>query len=95
MKHSKAELESIVAALGSKQTGIEILGVMCSATGDDQVGWDAISIIKIKSDNAGTRMSNSLMVFKNGTELLITHDNYDIVDMLWTPFRQSFFTPEL
>jgi len=74
-----------------KMAGIEILGVMCSATGRDQQGMLAIQTSKWKHGNAGTPMPPTKMEFKNGNELIITDANFDDVDAIWTPFRQSFF----
>lgn len=75
----------------SKLTGIEILGVMCSATKEDQNGMIAIGFDKLTNTLAGTQMGATTMEFKNGSELVITDENFSEVDALWRPFRKSFF----
>ena len=74
-----------------KLTGIEILGVMCSATKEDQNGMIAIGFDKLTNTLAGTQMGATTMEFENGSELIITDENFSVVDALWRPFRKSFF----
>ena len=74
-----------------KKTGIEILGVMCSATKEDQNGMIAIGFDKLTNTMAGTQMGSTTMEFENGSELVITDENFSEVDALWRPFRKSFF----
>jgi len=74
-----------------KLTGIEILGVMCSATKEDQNGMIAIGFDKLTNTMAGTQMGSTTMEFENGSELVITDENFSEVDALWRPFRKSFF----
>ena len=74
-----------------KKTGIEILGVMCSATKEDQNGMIAIGFDKLTNTLAGTQMGSTTMEFENGSELVITDENFSEVDALWRPFRKSFF----
>ncbi len=74
-----------------KLTGIEILGVMCSATKEDQNGMLAVDRLKQKYNAAGQPMPSTLFEFKNGNELVITNDNFAQVDAAWTAFRASFF----
>ena len=75
----------------SKLTGIEILGVMCSATKKDQNGMIAIGFDKLTNTLAGTQMGSTTMEFENGNSLVITDENFSDVDALWRPFRKSFF----
>jgi hypothetical protein len=76
----------------SKLTGIEILGVMCSATKKDQTGMLAVGFNKLLADMAGQAFPSTKFEFENEAELVITADNYAAVQALWVPFRQSFFT---
>jgi hypothetical protein len=76
----------------SKVEGIEILGVMCSATKKDQTGMLAVGFNKLLADMAGQAFPSTKFEFENGTELVITADNYAAIQALWVPFRQSFFT---
>lgn len=75
----------------SKLTGIEILGVMCSAADEDQQGMIAIGFGHLKT---GAAFKPTKMKFKNGNELVINVDNIAAVEAIWLPFRQSFFTVE-
>jgi hypothetical protein len=71
-----------------KLTGIEIEGVMCSATKDDQAGLIAVlTAYQLQ----GAAFKPTLFEFVNGNSLLITKDNIQEVITKWTPFRQSFF----
>ena len=91
-----AKIEADKAAAekeASKLTGIEILGVMCSATKEDQNGMLAIGFDKLTNTMAGTKMGSTVMKFENGSELVVTDENFNAVDALWRPFRKSFFTP--
>jgi len=74
-----------------KKTGIEILGVMCSATKEDQMGLTAVGLdySMTGADFAATRFE-----FANGTTLVITADNFAAIYNLWVPFRRSFFKPK-
>lgn len=83
--------ERATARRALKLTGIEILGVMCSATKEDQQGMIAIGFDKLTNTMAGTQMGSTTMEFKNGSELVITDENFSEVDALWRPFRKSFF----
>jgi uncharacterized pyridoxal phosphate-containing UPF0001 family protein len=76
----------------SKLTGIEILGVMCSATKKDQTGMLAVGFNKLLADMAGQAFPSTKFEFENGTELVITNDNYGAIQDIWVPFRQDFFT---
>jgi hypothetical protein len=77
----------------SKLTGVLILGVMCSATKEDQTGMLAVDRLKQKYAARGLPMPPTLFEFKNGSELVITEENFDAVDLAWMTFRQEFFKP--
>ena len=77
----------------AKLSGIEILGVMCSATGKDQAGLTAVAVGAMRAQLAGQSFAPTNFTFENGTELVITPDNFAEIEAIWTPFRQSFFTP--
>ena len=76
-----------------KRTGIEILGVMCSATKEDQNGMVAVGTSKLMADMGGLPFTDTVFEFSNGNKLVITNDNFNTVYTAWVPFRQSFFTP--
>jgi len=84
---------AVNAEKDAKLKGIEILGVMCSATKEDQNGMLAIGFDKLTNTMAGTKMGSTVMKFENGSELVVTDENFNAVDALWRPFRKSFFTP--
>jgi hypothetical protein len=88
----KTTQDALEAITASKLTGIEILGVMCSATGKDQAGMLAVDRLKQKYDAAGAPMPSTKFDFKNGNSLTITNENFASVDAAWTAFRASFFT---
>ena len=75
-----------------KHAGIEILGVMCSATKDDQNGLTAIAAGVTLARAASTAFPDTVFQFSNGNSLTITDDNFNDIYSIWTPFRQSFFT---
>lgn len=77
----------------SKITGVEILGVMCSATGKDQAGLAAVAVGAMRAQMAGGTFAPTKFKFENGTELVITPENFAEIEAIWTPFRQSFFAP--
>jgi hypothetical protein len=93
MKHSQAELERIVAGAGAKLTGVEILGVMCSATGKDQAGLTAVAVGSMRAQLTGGVFADTAFQFENGSELIITAANFADIEAIWTPFRQSFYAP--
>ena len=71
-----------------KVTGIEINGVMCSATKDDQSGLIAVlTAYQLQ----GEAFKPTLFEFSNGSSLLVTKDNIKTLIGKWLPFRQSFF----
>ena len=77
----------------AKSTGIEILGVMCSATKDDQNGMVAVGTSKLMADMGGVPFADTVFEFTNGNKLVITAANFNQVYAAWVPFRQSFFAP--
>ena len=73
-----------------KVTGIEIEGVMCSATKDDQAGLIAVlTAYQLK----GAAFKPTSFKFENGNSFLVTKDNIQTLISKWLPFRQSFFIP--
>jgi len=77
-----------------KLSGIEILGVMCSATKDDQSGLNAVATGTMLARSAGQTLPPTRFKFENGNTLVITDNNFDEVYAKWAPFRQSFFAAE-
>jgi hypothetical protein len=91
---AKLEAESAAAAqAASKVEGIEILGVMCSATGKDQAGLSAVAVGAMRAEQAGQAFADTSFRFENGAVLTITPENFGAIEAIWTPFRQSFFSP--
>jgi len=99
---SKAEQEAAVvagdkvtktkaAAELSKRTGILILGVMCSATKDDQNGLTAVAMGVTLARMSSTTFPDTVFQFSNGNVLTITDANFNSIYAAWVPFRQSFF----
>jgi hypothetical protein len=92
---AEAERVAAEAATAAQETskveGIEILGVMCSATKKDQTGMLAVGFNKLLADAAGQAFPSTKFKFENGSELVITVDNYAAIQALWVPFRQTFF----
>jgi hypothetical protein len=82
---------AIVLQSDPKLTGVLILGVMCSATKKDQSGMLAVGFNKLLADAAGQALPSTKFEFDNGNELVITADNYSVIQALWVPFRQTFF----
>ena len=56
----------------SKQTGIEILGVMCSATKADQMGLTAVGLDYSMTTARGGTFADTKFNFGNGNTLVIT-----------------------
>ena len=77
-----------------KLTGIEIMGVMCSATKDDRDGLVAVALDHSMAVTAGEAFEDTNFKFANGNSLLITADNFTQVSTAWRAFRRSFFTPK-
>ena len=92
---AKLEAEAAEAAqAASKVEGIEILGVMCSATKEDQMGLTAVGLDYSMTAAAGNTFADTAFSFENGSKLVITNDNFTSIYNLWVPFRRTFFTPE-
>lgn len=77
-----------------KLAGVDLGGIMASATRHDQDGLTAISVGVIMARQAGSTFPDTLFEFVNGAELLITDSNFDGYFAAWSVFRQSFFKPE-
>ena len=77
----------------SKLAGIEILGVMCSATKADQMGLTAVGLDYSMTTAGGGTFGSTKFEFANGNTLVITADNFATIYNLWVPFRRSFFAP--
>jgi hypothetical protein len=92
MKRSQEELESIVALKGAKLNGVEILGVICSATKEDQMGLTAVGLDYSMTTAAGGTFADTEFNFQNGSKLIITNENFSTIYNLWVPFRRSFFS---
>ena len=71
-----------------KLIGVEFEGVMCSATADDQAGLAAV-LLAIQLQ--GEAFKPTRFEFDNGSELVITLENWQAFAAVWLPFRQSFF----
>lgn len=80
------------AAEADKLTGVEINGVMCSATKEDQNGLVAVAMEYNMKHSAGLTLADTVFKFENGNTLTITDSNFQSVYAAWAPFRQSFFT---
>jgi hypothetical protein len=74
-----------------KLVGIEIEGVMCSATRDDQNG---LAAVLLAFQMQGAQFKPTEFHFANGSKLLLTAKNIQAFAAVWMPFRQSFFQPE-
>jgi hypothetical protein len=90
----KAARDAAEAREMEKLTGIEILGVMCSATKDDQAGLNAVAAGTMLARSAGQTLPPTRFEFSNGNSLVITDANFNAIYATWTPFRQSFFGVE-
>ena len=74
-----------------KMTGVEILGVMCSATKEDQSGLSAVALGVTIARAGGQTFPPTRFEFENGNSLVITDANFNEIYGTWVPFRQSFF----
>lgn len=74
-----------------KLTGIDIDGVMCSATRDDQNGLVAVIVAYQLQQE---KFQPTEFQFVNGNKILLTAKNLPQFLAAWMPFRQSFFKPE-
>jgi len=86
----RAEIAAI-SKEASKLTGVEILGVMCSATKEDQNGLTAIAMGVTLARMSAATFPDTVFQFSNGNTLTITDANFDAVYAAWVPFRQTFF----
>jgi|TARA_R110000803_G_scaffold209737_2_gene279935 hypothetical protein len=77
-----------------KLSGVDLGGIMASATKSDQDGLTAVSVVVIMARAAGSTFEDTNFEFANGSELLITDSNFDGYFAAWSVFRQSFFKPE-
>lgn len=77
-----------------KRSGVDLGGILCSATRDDQNGLAAVSVGVIMARGKGEKFPNTLFQFANGAELLITDANFDGYFNTWSTFRQGFFAPK-
>jgi hypothetical protein len=77
-----------------KLAGVEINGILCSATRKDQDGLTAVAMGTLVARGAGTTFPDTVFEFQNGAELLITDSNFDAYYAIWMPFRQSFYQPK-
>ena len=87
------EAEANHAIQNAKLGGIEIRGVMCSATKADQSGLSAVALGVTLARMAGATLPDTKFEFENGNSLVVTDANFDTIYATWTPFRQSFFRP--
>ncbi len=73
-----------------KLKGVEISGVMCSATAADQNGLTA----KLTQYQLlGAKFEPTVFYFENGSVLNLSKDNILDVVAAWIEFRNSFFSP--
>lgn len=71
-----------------KLRGVEIDGVMCSATAADQAGLTAVFLAV---QMQGANFKPTRFDFENGNKLTITLENFQRFTATWMAFRQSFF----
>lgn len=71
----------------NKYVGVEIDGVMCSATAEDQWGLGSIRDYIVAGNSTE-------FCFANGNKIILTPDNFSAFEAIWIPFRKSFFTTE-
>lgn len=71
--------------------GVEMLGVMCSATKEDQNGLTAVAMGVTLARMSSSTFPGTVFQFSNGNQLTITDGNFNSIYAIWTPFRQSFF----
>jgi hypothetical protein len=82
---------AISAQIDPKLTGVFILGVMCSATKEDQMGLTAVGLDYSMTTAAGGTFADTEFNFQNGTTLVITSENFSSIYEVWVPFRRGFF----
>jgi hypothetical protein len=89
---AQREVEAAIAAQEAlKLSGVEILGVMCSATKEDQSGLSAVALGVTIARAGGQVFPATRFEFQNGNSLVITDANFNQIYGAWVPFRQSFF----
>jgi hypothetical protein len=89
---AQREVEAAIAAQEAlKLSGVEILGVMCSATKEDQSGLSAVALGVTIARANGQTFPATRFEFQNGNSLVITDANFNQIYGAWVPFRQSFF----
>ena len=76
-----------------KLAGVDLDGVMCSATRKDQNGLVAVALAIRAARDSGAKFPETQFEFENGAELIINDDNFDEYYASWVTFRQSFFKP--
>lgn len=74
--------------VNQKLVGVDVGGVMVSATKDDQNGLTAVFLDYISSPAS---FVDTNFKFQNGSEYLLTKDNILAFKTSWTAFRRSFF----
>jgi hypothetical protein len=67
-----------------KMVGVEVFGVMCSATKEDMWGLNSIKDWVAAGNDVNFE-------FDNGNVLTLTKDNYAEFEAVWIPFRAGFF----
>jgi hypothetical protein len=87
-----AEWVKAILVTRAKLAGVEILGVMCSATKEDQMGLTAVGVDYSMTTAAGGTFADTEFNFQNGSKLIITNENFSTIYNLWVPFRRSFFS---
>lgn len=85
------EANPVITEDDRKMAGVLILGVMCSATKNDQNGLTAVALGVTLARGAATTFPDTVFYFENGNSLVVTDANFDTIYAAWTPFRQSFF----
>lgn len=72
-----------------KLIGVAFNNIQCSATANDQNGLVAV---KMRLQNAGQGWS-TMFEFENGNKLNLGAHNFSDFELVWIPFRESFFLP--
>ena len=83
-----AEAAALAAATATaaKMTGVLFDGVMCSAKSEDMYGLAAVAPYVRQG------MDIPPFIFANGNKLKLTTLNIDAFELVWIPFRASFFS---
>jgi hypothetical protein len=72
-----------------KLQGVNVEGVMCSATKDDQAGLLAVWVDYMGNPNA---FHPTRFEFANGNTLVLTKDNLPNFRAVWGAYRRQFFS---